>query len=71
VIFRHALASEDKHVAEALNRDMSIAVGMLPCTGAEYTQKRAHYLEVLPKATLTVFDATTHPLGAPDLSLDP
>jgi Domain of unknown function (DUF4917) len=70
VIFGHALGEQDAHIAEALNREIDIAISVLPCTDAEYTQKQGHYHEVLPNATLKFFDATTHPLGAANLSLD-
>lgn len=71
VVFGHALGQQDAHIAAALDRNIAIAIGFRPGTPAENTQRRAAYQNVLPHANLRFFDATTHPLGDPGLSLDP
>jgi hypothetical protein len=73
VVFGQGLGEGDAHIARALNSfgGRQIAIALLPDEPDELVSKQAHYQELLPRARLSFFDATTHPLGAPSLRVDP
>lgn len=71
VVFGLSLRDEDAHLVEALNyrSKRPIAVGMRPQTKTENRRRKARIRELLDVDELYFFDATTHPLGNPDLAV--
>jgi hypothetical protein len=74
VVFGHSLSPEDNHIVEALVKTRwdprLIAVSIFPGgpdTQAEMQRIRGALMR--PNIEVRFFDSTTHPLGAPDLSL--
>jgi hypothetical protein len=69
VVFGSRLSPEDSHLVDALNEqpDRPVAVSMMPGTKRELAGSQADIYRRLEVEELTFFDATTHPLGAPDL----
>ncbi len=72
VVFGHSLAPQDDHLLEPLRRwrKRQIAIAILPATPQEIVSRKASYIERLPDAELSFFDATTHPLGSEDLKVE-
>lgn len=72
VVFGSALGGEDAHIADALseNPDRTVAVSMLPGgTKAERLAKQMDIYGRVEAEELLFFDATTHPLGSPELKV--
>jgi hypothetical protein len=71
VVFGHSLGDQDAHLADAINLhpDRPVAVSLLP--GATTAETRGRQAEIRARLhavdRLYFFDATTHPLGAPEL----
>lgn len=71
VVFGHRLSlAHDRHIVRAIDRDRPIAISMRPSGHAAEVARKAAYTHALPHAELTFFDATTHTLGDPGLSVD-
>jgi hypothetical protein len=68
-VFGHGLSIEDRHIVEAINHSDAglIAVSILPNRGIEIKQDKARLIEKFPRNNLRFFDASTHPLGKPEL----
>lgn len=70
VVFGHSLSANDDHIVKALQAHGSraLAVSLLP--GPDTVKRKAEIVARLPKADILFFDATTHPLGSADLSIE-
>jgi hypothetical protein len=70
VVFGSSLSNQDDHLVDALNEhpDRPVAVSMLPGPRRSLAAAQAEIYGRLEVETLVFFDATTHPLGAADLS---
>ena len=70
-IFGHGLGSQDKHIVQALldAQVKTLAISIYPRSQAFIQHQKRHYagLFVGRDITLHFFDATSHPLGSPDL----
>lgn len=73
VVFGHSLSDSDMHIVEAMQKweGRRIAISLLPDTEPNIRSKQASLVAKLPRAHLYFFDATTHPLGSPDLRVAP
>lgn len=71
VVFGSGLSEHDAHLADALSRhrDRPVAVSMLPGPRKELLAKQVDIYGRLEAKPLLFFDATTHPLGDPNLSI--
>lgn len=71
VVFGHSLGESDAHLIRAMQRwgDIPIAISIRPGERHELRERMAPYVQHLPKAELTFFDASTHPLGAASLQV--
>ena len=72
VVFGSSLGEQDSHLAEALSQhpDRPVAVSMLPASRKELRLQQNDLFGRL-ESELLFFDATTHPLGRPSLSVPP
>lgn len=73
VVFGSALGAEDAHITAALseNPDRAVAVSMLPeGSKGDRLAKQMDIYGRVEVEELIFFDATTHPLGAPQLRVD-
>lgn len=71
VVFGSSLSEHDSHLAGALseNPERSVAVSMLPAPKKELLAKQVDISGRLEASPLLFFDATTHPLGNPALTV--
>lgn len=73
VVFGHSLSDQDAHIVEALNAHVSgrrIAVSILPDDDTKRLNKELSRIRyALSRHDVEFFDATTHPLGSPRLSI--
>ncbi|MCW2983294.1 MAG: hypothetical protein JWR63_864 [Conexibacter sp.] len=71
VVFGHSLSEQDAHLVDAINLhpDRSVAVSLLPSDTTAETRGRQAEIRARLHAVdrLYFFDASTHPLGAPEL----
>jgi hypothetical protein len=72
VIFGQGLHESDSHIVAAMQSwgHRPIAISMRSGDDKEIMARKASLLKTLPKANLCFFDASTHPLGSPDLRID-
>jgi len=72
VVFGSNLGEQDSHLAEALSQhpDRPVAISMLPASKKELRMQQNDLFGRL-ESELLFFDATTHPLGNPSLSVPP
>jgi hypothetical protein len=70
VVFGSSLSAADQHLVDALNEhpERCVAVSMLPGSRRALAIRQAEIYGRLEVDTLLFFDATTHPLGAPELA---
>ncbi|MEB0024587.1 DUF4917 family protein [Pseudomonas sp. MH9.2] len=72
-IFGHALGTQDKHIVDAIRHAgvKTIALSIYPRSAAFIQHQKRHYSSVFAglDVTLKFFDAKTHPLGSPELSV--
>ncbi len=68
-IFGHSLGDVDQHIVDAIKKSQirDIAFSVLPLTKAGIIEVEADAIRKLPEANIRFFDATSHPLGSPDL----
>lgn len=74
VVFGQALADQDRHILSALSEGPSrrIAISMYPTGDAEaIVEEKARLLQALRGHDVEFFDSTTHPVGAPELLIEP
>lgn len=71
VVFGLGLRDQDAHLARALNARprRPIAVALRPGEKGRSRSRQARLRQILDTDALYFFDATTHPLGSPGLSL--
>jgi Domain of unknown function (DUF4917) len=71
VVFGSGLSEHDAHLTDALSRngDRPVAVSMMPGRKRELRAKQADIYGRLEAEPLLFFDATTHPLGDPSLTV--
>lgn len=69
VVFGSRLGREDQHLVDVLNENVGrpVAVSLYPAPRRELAVEQAEIYGRLRARTLLFFDATTHPLGTPDL----
>jgi len=72
VVFGHALGPADRHLLDAMGRwgPRALAISILPSDETAVRQMKAAYVQSLPEAQLTFFDATSHPMGDPGLRIN-
>jgi hypothetical protein len=70
VVFGSSLGEQDAHLVEALNEhpDRPIAVSMRPGAKSDLRARQAEIFGRLRAHKLLFFDATTHPLGSPEIA---
>lgn len=70
VVFGSSLSEQDRHLADALNEhpERPIAVSMFPGPKRDLAMRQADIYGRLEAETLVFFDATTHPLGQPQMA---
>lgn len=72
-IFGHALGKQDCHIVDAIKQAgvKTIALSIYPRSNAFIQHQKRHYSSVFAEldVTLKFFDAKTHPLGDPELSV--
>ena len=72
-IFGHALAEQDAHIVRALRlaKPKTVAISIYPRSAAFVQHQKRHYAQVFDGtgAELRFFDAKTHALGSPKLSV--
>ena len=73
VVFGHSLGKTDEHLTDILarRRKQVIAVGIYPSSDDQVVKDKAHFISLLPNATVLFFDSITHPLGDPSLLVKP
>ncbi len=73
VVFGSGLGAEDSHITEALseNYDRAVAVSLMPDTRANLLSKQSDIYGRVEVEHLLFYDATTHPLGAAELTVEP
>jgi Domain of unknown function (DUF4917) len=71
VIFGHSLGETDAHIAQAIrNPDKRrIAIGLHPGKSMTIIKTKTHLEDVLDGQLIEYFDASTHPLGHPDMRI--
>lgn len=71
VVFGSSLSPQDAHLLEALNEQRSrpVAISLLPGSEREIVARKGELVGRLDVEEVLFFDATTHPLGAPTLTL--
>jgi hypothetical protein len=69
VVFGSSLSGQDQHLVEALNEHprRAVAVSMMPAARRVLGPQQMDIYGRLDVETLLFFDATTHPLGSPEL----
>lgn len=69
VVFGHSLGASDAHLVRVMQQwgDRPIAISIRPAEPHELRARMAPFVHSLPRAGLTFFDASTHPLGHPAL----
>jgi Domain of unknown function (DUF4917) len=69
VVFGSSLSDQDQHLVDALNEhpDRPVAVSMLPGAKRSLGPRQMDVYGRLDVETLVFFDATSHPLGSPEL----
>jgi hypothetical protein len=72
-VFGHALGKQDMHIVEAIKQSgvKRIALSILPRSQAFIQHQKRHYSSLFAESDidLTFFNAKTHPLGDPGLSV--
>jgi hypothetical protein len=73
VVFGSSLGPHDAHLLEALNehRERPVAISMLPGTEREVIARKGELFGRLHSEEVFFFDASSHPLGAPELTVVP
>lgn len=71
VVFGHAFGKADSHLTDAMAswKNAFIAYGVYEQSSNAIVRRKSHVQGLLPSADLLFFDARTHPLGSPALSL--
>jgi hypothetical protein len=69
VVFGHAMADQDEHIANALRprADRVVAVSLQP--GGDIPGRKMYYASRLGGSHMLFFDATGHPLGSPTIKV--
>jgi hypothetical protein len=72
VVFGHSL--QDEHIRAGMAgppwETRTIAISVPPGSADETIARKMEFHQLLPEARLLFFDATSHPLGAPELRLE-
>jgi hypothetical protein len=70
VVFGSSLSEQDRHLADALNEhpERPVAVSLRPGTKRDLAVRQADVYGRLAAEKLVFFDATTHPLGLPEIA---
>jgi len=73
VVFGHSLSVSDRHIVDAINTwgNRTIAISMLPDTDRNIRTAKAQLLGRMPEIEVYFYNALTHPLGSPDLKVEP
>ena len=71
VVFGHSLSVSDNHIVSTIASwgAVKFAISMLPGNATRIRELKAQIMPLLPEAKIYFFDATTHPLGMPDLQI--
>ena len=69
VVFGSSLSGTDQHLLDAINKnpDRPVAISMMPAAKRELATRQADIYGRLETESLLFYDATTHPLGDPNL----
>jgi hypothetical protein len=71
-IFRHSLRSEDRHLVDAVikaDQERSIAISIRASVEDEVVKRKLELMQAFTKADLRFFEASSHPLGSPEISV--
>ncbi len=72
MVFGHSL--QDEHIRAGMAgrpwETRAIAISVPPGSSSEIIAQKMEFHQLLPDARLLFFDATSHPLGAPELEVD-
>jgi hypothetical protein len=73
VIFGQGLTEQDAHLIRALSTTphRPVAVAVRGGSPAQIIKRKAAVLKAIPGASVQFFDARSHPLGDPQLAIDP
>lgn len=73
VVFGSSLSPQDAHLVGALNEHprRPVAISLVPGSPREIAARKAELIGRLETDELLFFDARTHPLGAPSLTIPP
>lgn len=69
VIFGNSLGESDKHIIDAVGAHKGRDVAVSLRAEGNIRQRKAGLIEALPSVRLYFFDAATHPLGRPQLTM--
>jgi len=71
-IFGHSLGDEDRHLSEAIVKaddERPIAISVRASSEEQVARRKLELMKTFTKADLRFFDAATHPLGNPEISV--
>lgn len=71
VIFGNSLGESDNHIVSTISNwgPVRIAFSLMPDTTTEIRRKKLEIMAKLPDAKIDFYNASTHPLGSPDLKI--
>ncbi len=69
-IFGHSLSDSDRHIVDAIraSKSRTLAVSIRPGSAVEVHAQKAAFINTVPDVAIRFFDASTHPLGRPDVN---
>jgi hypothetical protein len=70
VIFGHSLGETDQHIVDAIDSHGGRQIAVSVHAEGNIRKKKAALIKALPNASLSFFDAATHPLGSADLRIE-
>jgi len=72
-ILGHSMGDSDSHLVHAINQSPTDRIGfsILPSSDDDVIKMKGHVVSRFPKKKLVFIDSTSHPLGAPGLSINP
>jgi hypothetical protein len=71
VIFGHSLGESDSHITQAIKSQgkRRVAIGLPPGRSIAIIKTKTHLEDVLDGQLIEYFDASTHPLGCPEIRI--
>lgn len=70
-MFGQSLGEFDRHLIEAVRQveTRRLAISIRPGPNEEIIGKKAHYIELFPRADIRFFNSQSHPLGSLTLNV--